>query len=113
MDKFLGLAVGKAHIGGLSGSIGDRTLRPGGNAGDPLFSGAREFRRFGAGGDGEHLAVLATGDQPVVGGIVESREQPVIGLNSLVAVIQPVDGSVGHGEMRDVAEEDGGDAMAF
>ena len=44
---------------------------------------------------------------------MEGGEQPVIGVNCLVAMVEPMDGAVGQREMRHVAEEDGGDAMAF
>ncbi len=44
---------------------------------------------------------------------MEGGEQPVIGLHGLVAMVEPMDGAIGQREMRHVAEEDGGDAVAF
>ena len=72
MGKFLGLAVGEAHESGLARGIGDRALRAGGYAGDPLPAGAGEFAYLAAGLDGKHLAVLPAGDQPVIGRVVKS-----------------------------------------
>ena len=111
--EFLGLAVGEAHEGALANAIGDGALGTCGDTGYPFPAGRREFLDHAIGLDRKHLAVLAAGHQPVIGRVVESGQQPVIGLNGLVTVVQPVHGAVGEGEMRHVVKEDGGDAMAI
>src|SRR5690606_11986906 len=45
--------------------------------------------------------------------VERGREQAVMDVKRLVAVVEAVDRAVGKREMRHAAEEDGGDAMAF
>jgi hypothetical protein len=44
---------------------------------------------------------------------MERGKQAVIGLNCLVAIVEPMNGAIGQRKMRHVVEEDGGEAMAI
>ena len=113
VGEFLHLAVGEAHPGVAAAGIGDGTLRARCHRGHPFLAGAGQFFRGSGGGKRHHLAVLAARDQQVVPGRRGRRQKPIVQLQRLLAVVEPVHHAVGEGEKGNVVEEGSSDAMAF
>jgi hypothetical protein len=111
MNELAECPVREAHESAPAGREGDGPLRPGGDAGDPLF--ARFAEQFAiAAGTREYLAVLTPGDQALTLDVDGSSEQSVMDWVLFVTVIEAVDRTVGQRKVRHAAKEGCSDAMA-
>src|SRR5690606_23572346 len=63
--------------------------------------------------DAQHAAVLAARQQGGAVGIADAGQQALVRLGDLLAAIEAMNGAGGGGEEGDVAEEMGGEDMAF
>src|SRR5690606_19911513 len=109
MLKLLYAAIGKADIGGAATGKSHNTLRTGSNAGNPFpanfsqrFKGTIRIERT-------NLSILAPGQEAVAG--LGRRQKAVMQFHRFMAIIQPVDDTIGKRKVRDVTQPENADTV--